>query len=255
MKISILTPSFNQAKFLTMCINSIHEQKINFHELEHIIIDGGSNDDTIKVLINSKHNLTWISEKDEGQSDALIKGLNLATGEIIGWLNSDDYYLDGTLIKVMSIFEKQPEVEWIVGYCKIVDENNKEIKKWLTKYKNFFLNYFNFNFFLFEDYISQPAVFMRKSLIKECGWIDKELHYAMDYDLWLRFAMKSKPFVVREYLSGFRRHDTSKSETSFDIQFKEADFVTDRYTNNLLIKFLKKMNMKKNILLYKILMK
>ncbi len=256
MKISVLTPSYNQDKYLEKCLKSVNDQSSKDYDLEHIVIDGGSTDGTKYILKEfNSNNIIWLSEKDEGQSDALNKGLNLATGEIIGWINSDDYYLEGTINKINKIFENNKEVKWIIGYCKIIDENGNEMKSWLTSYKNFLLNHYNFNMLLFEDFISQPAVFFRKSLVDDCGWIDKGLHFAMDYDLWLRFAKHSKPFILKEYLSSFRRHNTSKSETSFEIQFKEADFVSDRYTKNKLIKFLKKLNMKKNIFIYRILMR
>jgi len=250
MKISIITPSFNQAEFIEETIISVVNQSSDGFIVEHIVVDGASTDSTYSI-IKKYSSIKVISEKDNGQSDALNKGFKIATGEIIGWLNSDDFYTDGTLKKIHQIFAENPSAQWVVGFCKIVDKNSQEIKSILTTYKNFMLKHYSFKTLLFEDYISQPAVFYRKSFLGSCGLIDETLHYAMDYDLWLRFAQKSKPYIVKDYLACFRRHGECKSEQGFEKQFKEADLVSDRYTSNKIVKMLKKINCLKNILIYK----
>ncbi|NTV84578.1 MAG: glycosyltransferase [Bacteroidales bacterium] len=210
-KISIITPSFNQAAFLKETINSILNQEVSL-EKEHIIVDGGSTDGSLEFLQTLDDRIRWISEPDRGQADAVNKGVQMATGEIIGWLNSDDLYLQGALQAVADHFRDHPECRWAYGRCRIIDSSGKERWQWITRYKNARLKKFTMDKLLRENFISQPAVFFRKELFDEAGRLNLDLHYAMDYDLWLRFAKISPAGVIDRDLSSFRRHGSSKSD-------------------------------------------
>ena len=164
-KISIITPSFNQAAFLKETINSILSQEVSL-EKEHIIVDGGSTDGSLEYLKSLDDRIRWISEPDRGQADAVNKGVRMATGEIIGWLNSDDLYLQGALQAVADHFRDHPECRWAYGRCRIIDSSGKERWKWITRYKNARLKKFTMDKLLRENFISQPAVFFRKESIR-----------------------------------------------------------------------------------------
>ncbi|MCU0371259.1 MAG: glycosyltransferase, partial [Bacteroidales bacterium] len=179
-KISIITPSYNQANFLKETVQSILSQDIDI-ELEHIVVDGGSTDGSVEYLRSVGDKIRWVSEPDHGQADAVNKGIRMATGDIIGWLNSDDLYLPGTLQAVAGHFRSNPDCRWVYGRCRIIDSSGKERWKWITRYKNARLKRFSIDKLFRENFISQPAVFFRKDLVMEAGFLNLDLHYAMDY--------------------------------------------------------------------------
>ena len=255
-RISIITPSYNQLSFLKETVESIHSQIIDTDigiDIEHVIVDGGSTDGTVEYLKSLGDKVRWVSEKDKGQADAVNKGIGMASGEIIGWLNSDDLYLPGTLQAVADHFRQNPGCRWLYGRCRIIDKDGKERWKWITGYKNVMLKKFSYNKLLRENYISQPAVFFRKELFEEAGPLDLSLHYAMDYDLWLRFGRISPAGVVNRYLSSFRRHGTSKSETGFRDQFFEQYQVSQRYQPSFFNRAIHRFNIFKIITSYRII--
>src|SRR6476660_9299939 len=126
MRISIVTPSYNQGAYIGRTIDSILSQEGDF-ELDYRVIDGGSTDDTVAVLKSYGDRVAWTSEKDKGQVDAINKGLAKATGDIVGWINSDDLLLPGALAKVADAFRARPSVEWVHGRCVIIDEHDQEV--------------------------------------------------------------------------------------------------------------------------------
>ena len=229
MKISIITPSYNQEIFIGETILSVLNQDGNY-DLEHIIIDGKSTDGTDSILKKYKDKIRIICEKDNGQAEAINKGFSLASGEIIGWLNSDDIYHKDTIRRVIGFFEEHPDKQWAYGKCNIVDAHGMEIRRLITRYKNRRQKKFRLRRLFHENFISQPAVFFRKKFLYETGFLDTDLQYTMDYDLWIRMALKSTPGYIPFYLASFRRHETSKSETSYVRQFKEQLSVTKRYS-------------------------
>jgi glycosyltransferase involved in cell wall biosynthesis len=251
-KISIITPSFNQAHFLAETVDSIVSQVVDI-EVEHIIVDGGSTDGTVEYLKSLGSRVKWVSEKDKGQADAVNKGVGMATGDIIGWLNSDDVYRPGTLQAVADQFRQHPECRWAYGMCRIIDASGKEHWKWITHYKNLRLRKFTYSKLLRENFISQPAVFFKKDLFEEAGRLKTELHYAMDYDLWLRFARISPAGVINRYLSDFRRHGTSKSEKGFRDQFFEQYAVACSYRPSFFNRAAHRFNIFKIITSYRII--
>jgi len=256
MKISIVMPSFNQAHFLDRAIRSVVSQEGvgRVFELELIIMDGGSTDDSVKIIkkyASEYKFIKWSSKKDKGQSDALSKGFKTASGDVLAWLNSDDEYVEGALLKVVKNF-KNKKVQWVTGYSKIVNENNKEILKSVTIYKKILSKLPLYALFT-ENYVSQPSTFFRKSFYEEVGALNQELYYCMDYDLWLRFLKKSKPVFIRKNLSLFRRYSESKSGAGFKKQFKEQYLVAKKYTKNRCLLIIHKIQNWKTIMLYKIL--
>mgnify|MGYP001108265343 CR=1 FL=1 len=242
MKISIITTNYNTGKYIEDTIKSILNQKGNF-ELEYIITDGGSTDNSLEIIKkydkevkNDKwgSNVTYryTSEKDKGQSNGINKGLKIAIGDIVAFLNADDIYTDRALVKVIRYFKDNPECMWLTGYCRIIDENDKQIKKYITKYKNRKLRNFFFDQLLIEDCISQPATFWRRELLNEVGYIDESLHYSMDQDLWARFAKRYELHLIRDYLAEFRFTSDSKTGSSVKKTLEESKLVAERYTDN-----------------------
>jgi glycosyltransferase involved in cell wall biosynthesis len=248
-KISVITPSFNQAGFIEQTMTSVLSQNGGFR-LEYWIIDGGSEDGTTDILMRLGEQVSWISEKDDGLADAVNKGLDRVTGDIIGWLNSDDLYLPGALNSVALYFELHPGVKWVYGKCRIIDDRGNEIWNWITRYKNLNLRRFSFRRLLTENYISQPAVFIRKEVFAETGKLDTQLKYAMDYDLWLRIGKKYPAGVITSYLSSFRRHPSSKSERGYMEQFREQYRVACRYTKSWTLLAMHQFNIHKIITSY-----
>jgi glycosyltransferase involved in cell wall biosynthesis len=251
-KISIITPSYNQAAFLKETISSIASQEVGT-QVEHIIIDAGSTDGSVELLKSTGEQVIWLSEPDRGQADAVNKGIRIATGEIIGWLNSDDLYLPGALKAVAGYFRDYPACQWLYGRCRIIDEAGKERWNWITGYKNARLKKFTQDKLLRENFISQPAVFFRKELFEKAGGLDLTLKYAMDYDLWLRFGMICPAGVIRKDLASFRRHRSSKSETGFRDQFFEQYAVAGRYNPSFFNRALHRFNIFKIITSYRII--
>lgn len=252
MKISIVIPSYNQAYFIRKTLDSILAQEIN-HDLEVIVVDGGSDDGTVDILENYGKAIIYISEKDEGQADAVNKGVKKASGDIIGWLNSDDLYEPGALKKVLDRFSDNPDCQWVYGKCRIINEEGGEIMKGITRYKNASLKRYTIGKLYRENFISQPAVFFRKELFMDAGLLDTTLNYALDYDLWLRFAKRSTPCYIDAYLAQFRRHGTSKSETGTRDQFREEYEVCLRYGPSGVSKFIHWINMYKIVLGYRLI--
>jgi glycosyltransferase involved in cell wall biosynthesis len=226
-KISIVTPSFNQGQFIEETIQSVLNQ--NYPDLEYIIVDGGSTDNTLDILRKYSDSVFWIIEPDRGQVDAINKGLRRATGEVIAFLNSDDLYVPGALRAVGEYAVAHPEAMLITGQCRNIDENGAEIRKAIAFYKNIWLRLRSYQALLTLNYISQPATFWRKAVIERIGYLDESLHYTMDYDYWLRIGCQYTIHCLYRYLACFRIHSSSKSGTTAHKQFDEELFVAAKY--------------------------
>ncbi len=220
LKISVITPSYNQAEFITRTIESVQSQRGNF-QLEHIVVDGGSTDGTVDILVSFGDSIRWVSEPDEGQADALNKGLAMATGDIIGWVNSDDIYEPGALAEVAEVFGAEEQTQWVYGKVRIIDGDDREIRKPITCYKNLRMRRYSFRKLLSENWISQMGVFWRRGAGDKAGPFQKDLHYCMDYDFWLRLAGICPGRFINKYLAAFRWYEVSKSGSGFADQFKE----------------------------------
>ena len=210
MKISIITPSYNQGDFIEECILSVLNQ--NFHDFEHIIIDCESTDSTLSIL-NLYPHLIWISEKDNGQSDALNKALKLATGDIIGWLNSDDIYCEGAFEHVVNAWKEYPNSMWLVG---------NQLKKFELTGKTYQMPFHQISYKSISkncDILRTQSAFYKTSLFFLEGGFDENFHQVMDYDLWIRFSKKYQPINIKDNLSIFRVHRNQK--TTINNSFKQ----------------------------------
>lgn len=220
LKISIVTPSLNQGNFIEEATLSVLNQR--YPDYEHIVVDGGSQDQTLDILrkYSSKtKKLRWISEPDRGQSDALNKGFRLASGDIIGWLNADDRYLPGCFSRVIDFFSRNPDVDVVYGDYRFIDEKGKIIK--LRKE-------IDFDFFILKYlhvlYIPSTATFFRRKIIDDGNFLSEDYHYAMDYEFFLRLALKGYKFAhIPEYLADFRWHPESKSTKAANKQRLEQE--------------------------------
>jgi len=198
-------------------------------ELEYRVVDGGSTDGTLDILKRYAGRLQYVSEKDNGPTDAIAKGFRAARGEIVAWLNSDDTYGDGALQRVADAFKSAPEAQWLCGKCRIVDVQDREIRKWITAYKNFWLRRYSLRNLLILNFISQPAVFLRRSLVEEIGVPGDGCKLAFDYAYWLRIAQKYLPLVLNDYLASFRAYPTSLGGANTSRQFKEERDMAVKY--------------------------
>lgn len=236
MKISIITTNYNTDKYLERTIKSVLNQKGNF-ELEYIITDGASTDNSLEIIKKYKDKLKYISEKDKGQSDGINKGLKMATGDIVAFLNSDDVYTEGTLDKVVKYFKDNPDCMWLTGYHRVIDEDGKEIRKFVTDWKNKKLKNYSLQKLLVDNYIPQPSTFWRREVMNEIGYIDENLHFCMDLDFWIRIYKKYDLHVLPEYLSEFRFTSSTKTGGTSSKTLEESEKVVKRHTNNKWIIF------------------
>lgn len=229
MKISIITPSFNQRGFIEKTLESILSQQGNF-ELELFVMDGGSTDGSVEVLrsINDTR-LVWTSQADHGQSDAINRGLAQANGDVVAWLNSDDLYTPGALQAVHEAFSSHLSAQWLVAGCAIIDDEGRTIRPGITQYKWKRLKRYAYKKLLRENIINQPSVFWRREFGRRIGSLDESLHWTMDYDLWLRMGRACDPLILDRTTSQFRIHGSSKSGQVDRRQFDEQYRVASRY--------------------------
>lgn len=248
-------PSFNCVYYIERAIKSVVEQ--DYSNFDLFIKDGGSKDGTLEVIkfYAKKYPLKikWISKNDKGQTDAINYGVKRADGNIISWLNCDDVYKPGALKTVAKYFNDNSGVMWAYGKCDIIDSEDKEIRSWITSYKNFWLTRYNYQILLILNFISQMGVFWRKEVHKKVGLLDPEQFYVMDYDNWLRFGKVYKPGFINKYLGSFRIIPSSKSSTGFIKQFQNELFVAKKYTNNQIIIFLHLLHIKIITFVYSLL--
>jgi glycosyltransferase involved in cell wall biosynthesis len=208
--ISVVTPSFNQGKFIGEAIASVEIQ--SHHNYEHLVVDGMSTDTTASIMRSLMEDgrcpyLSWISEPDTGQSEALNKGFKIAKGEIIGWLNSDDRYLPGCFEHVVKVFEENPHVDIVYGDYRLVNELGDAFQtRREIEFSAFVLRYHRIL------YIPTTTTFFRRRVFDEGNWINEDLHYAMDFDFFLRLAARGYQFRhIPEILADFRYQEDSKT--------------------------------------------
>ena len=254
MKFSIVTPSFNQAKYLHDTARSILNQAGPF-DLEWIVIDGGSTDGSVEYLESLRdERVRWVSEKDNGQSDAINKGFAMASGDVLAWLNSDDVYAPMALTHVWQALNGHPQAQWVVGQYQIVNDQGHAIRPGIVKYKEKQLGNYSYKRLLIENFIPQPAVFWRRTLLDHAGPLDTSLHYTMDYDLWLRFAKASPPLVLDKVVAMFRVHDESKTGIINRRQFDEGYEVAKRHADGFSgVLWRHKLSVEKIVMAYRLL--
>ncbi|HBA89858.1 MAG TPA: glycosyltransferase [Geobacter sp.] len=228
-KITIVTPSYNQASFLEETIKSVILQE--YPNLEYIILDGGSNDGSVEIIQKYAEHLTyWQSAKDNGQADAIARGFSMATGDIIAWLNSDDVLLPNALEKVGAYFAGHPEEECVVGGCLHIDEAGHVIQN-RDRLPTFTYGVrVTFDKLLFCGCgFNQPASFWKRSAFESAGGIDTSMRFCFDYDMFFRLARR-RPFgVIKDFLACFRIHGESKTSTLQDVCATENERLWLKY--------------------------
>jgi len=208
-KISIVTPSYNQGKFIEETIRSVLLQ--NYPNLEYIIIDGGSTDDTVEIIKKYDRYINyWISEKDGGQSNAINKGFSKANGIIFNWVNSDDFLVKNSLFNIANAWLKNPEAVAWVGTAYMIDEIENSTTKFISKPGN----KFDYGHWYYTAHIMQPACFFKKTAWLEVAGVNENLHYTMDIDLWMRMSGLGKFVVIDEDIVCIHRHPDIKSDNA-----------------------------------------
>lgn len=207
--VSIITPSYNQAAYLEETICSVLDQ--DYRNLEYIIVDGGSQDASLEIIHKYTDRLAWwVSEEDQGQTDAINKGFNRAQGDILAWLNSDDTYLPGAVKEAVEYLQSHPEVGMVYGDANLIDEQSQVIGSFPARQTD--------NQRLMRGYvhIPQQASFFRANLWKEVGPLDPTFFFAMDYDLWVRLSKQAPLKYLPRLWANFRLHGGAKSIESDD---------------------------------------
>jgi glycosyltransferase involved in cell wall biosynthesis len=200
--VSIVTPSYNQGRFIEETIQSVLNQ--NYPNLEYLVLDGGSRDNTLDILKRYEGRLVWISEKDRGQADAINKGFRLAKGDILGWLNSDDTYLPGAIRKVVQYFQAHRDVGMLYGEGYHVDSAGKIIERYYTEP-------FDFQRLGEICFICQPTAFLRAEVFRAIGPLETSLRYCLDYEYWMRVAKRFRISYLDDYLANSRLHFETKT--------------------------------------------
>lgn len=201
--VSIITPSYNQAQYLEQTLRSVLEQE--YPRIEYLVIDGASTDGSVEIIRKYADRLAyWVSEKDAGQADAINKGLARATGGIVAWLNSDDFYFPGAVASAVNAFEAHPEAGLVYGDTVAVDEKGEAIH--YPKYAQW-----NLEDLLKFNVIGQPAVFMRRETLLKAGFLDPSFHFLLDHQLWIRMASRAPMVHVPEQWAAGRFHESAKN--------------------------------------------
>jgi glycosyltransferase involved in cell wall biosynthesis len=218
-RVSIVTPSFNQSAYLERTMRSVLGQ--DYPDVEYIVIDGASNDGSVDIIKKySPRLMYWCSEKDAGQADAINKGMRHAKGEIVAWLNSDDYYLSGAIKSAVAAFESNPQAVMVYGDMLAVDQTGQTV------------NHLCYRQLTLEDLlcfqiIGQPAVFMRRTVFEKAGGLDVSFHYMLDHQLWLKIAAQGPMVHVSQIWSAARFHPGAKNRAQAPGFGREAFRILD----------------------------
>ncbi len=200
--VSIITPSYNQGQFIKDTIESVLSQ--DYPNIEYIIMDGGSTDNTLSILQSYGDKLVWLSEKDDGQADAVNKGIQMAKGDIVGWLNSDDTYAPHAIKNAVTALLRYPEAAVVYGESSYISESGEFIGRYLSE---------PFNYMRLAEFciICQPSAFIRKDILMKNGCLNKNLHLCMDYDLWMRIGKKSDFIYLPILMAQSRMYEQNKT--------------------------------------------
>jgi glycosyltransferase involved in cell wall biosynthesis len=219
---AIVTPSYQQARFLSATIRSVLDQ--HYPRLDHLVVDAGSTDGTIELLRQFDPPVRFVTEPDRGQADAINKGFGLTRGEILSWLNSDDMLAAGALERVDQAFAENPDVGLVYGDARFIDADGNDIGLCVQ------VEPFNRRRLLtHSDYIAQPAAFFRRSLFEQAGPLDISLHWAMDYDFFLKATQTARVLYLPRVLAHYRFHPAGKTASSGRDRIEEARKVVHRH--------------------------
>jgi hypothetical protein len=201
--VSIITPSYNQAAFLEQTIQSVLSQ--DYSSIEYLLVDGGSTDGSLEIIEKYHHRFAWwVSEPDSGQAQAINKGMSRANGEIVGWLNSDDLYLAGVVSQAVAALTAKPELGFVYGDAITIDAAGNLLSP--LKFKDYtLLDLIGFRI------ICQPAVFMRRSVLEQAGYLDDSYHFLLDHQLWIRLARQAPFQHVPATWAAARHHPSAKN--------------------------------------------
>jgi len=222
--LSVITPSYNQAQYIERTIESVLSQ--NYPHLEYVVVDGGSQDGTLDVLRRYPQ-VRWVSEPDRGQADAVNKGIRMTTGDVIGWINSDDTYAPGAFASALAALEANPSAAMAYGDMNVIGPADEVIMTRRSRP-------FNLRRLILTgaSYIFQPTVFIRRTALEEVGLLNVELRHAMDYDLWIRLGTRFPALYIPRVLANFRMHPQSKTCTEMTLQRLESKALRRRYATN-----------------------
>ncbi len=215
--ISIVTPCLNAAATIEEAVASVRAQDYE-GEMEHLVVDGGSTDGTLSIL--ERLGVRHTSGPDSGRADAVNKGVAQTSGDVIAWLNADDVYEPGALNAVGAAFVANPGANWVTGYCPIIDGNGDEIREPVTRYKNWFLRHYSYRLYLTQNFVSDPATFVKRSVLPDPP-LDGRFAISHDYDLWLHVAAQGDPVILERPLARFRMTEGTQSMQGFEQQFVE----------------------------------
>jgi glycosyltransferase involved in cell wall biosynthesis len=226
-RVTIVTPSLNQAAYLEETIRSVASQ--NYPNLEHWIIDGGSTDGSLDIIrrwAGRRKSIRWVSEKDRGQSDAINKGFRRATGEIVSWLNSDDAYTPGAVRRAAEFLASHPDCMLAYSEAAIVDERGALLGTFPHTQRIF--NYRRL--VAVSDYIAQPSAFIRRKALDEVGLLEESLHWCMDWDLWIRIAEKYPVLYFPSLTAHMRDYGQTKTRKGGRRRWKEIVSVARKHS-------------------------
>lgn len=221
-KISLVTPSYNQADMLERTIQSVLSQ--NYPNLQYVIQDGGSTDNSVKVIRKYEDQIHyWESRPDEGQSHAIEMGFKHTDGEVMGWLNSDDILMPGALWEIGRFFKRNSRTDVAFGHRMIIDEQDRKIGQWVLPSNTH-------RYLPYADYLAQESVYWHRRIWKKAGGIDRNFRFAMDWDLFLRFRKSFGKFKrIRRFIGAFRIHESQKTSSQIsDIGAQEMNFLRER---------------------------
>ena len=221
---AIVTPSYNTGDHIGAAVRSVLEQ--DYPQLDYVVMDGGSTDKTVDVLRSFGPSLRWVSERDRGQSDAINRGFGRARGDVLGWLNSDDTYAPGAVRAAAEFLAAHPDVAMVYGDADFIDAAGNPIARCAHVEPRFSRR----RLLHYSDFIVQPATFFRRAAFEAVGGLDPSLNWAMDYDLWLKFAAAGfKVAYLPRVLANYRWLGDSKSAAGGWGRLKEIDLVARRH--------------------------
>lgn len=238
--ISIVIPSYNKEKYIQKTLNSIFNQ--TYKNFEVVIQDGGSTDRTVLLIKQfvKKYpkQIKFESKKDNGQLDAINKGMKKVKGDVFAFINADDMYEAGAFESVANYCLENPKALWFAGKGTVVDEKDSEIAKIVTLYKNFLFKLNSRMCLLVTNYLMQPSVFVSKKAYEKYGPFTGTKNFVMEYDLWLKISKSNMPVLINKNLTKFRIEKTTKTKTMLSDILIEDQQIVRKYTSNKMLLFL-----------------